>query len=115
MNTSYFAKSSRHSNAVSIAARAPDWYNGRQYKILAPKWNFFKKYKDENDEKYHDQVFYIEQYYREVLDKLNPHQVLRDLGENAVLLCWEKSGDFCHRHLVADWLREKLGVQITEL
>lgn len=115
MHTSYFAKSANNQNAVSIAGKAPIWFKGRQYKVLAPGYWFFKKYKDENDEKYHDEVFYTEQYYREVLDKLNPHQVLRDLGEDAVLLCWEKSGEFCHRHLVADWLRGKLGVQISEL
>jgi len=39
--------------------------------------------------------------------------VYEELGENAVLLCWEKDG-FCHRHLVADWLQEKLGIEIKE-
>ena len=25
---------------------------------------------------------------------------------HVVLLCYEKRGDFCHRHLVADWLNK---------
>ena len=110
MNTSYFAKSGKHPNAVSIAGKAPDGFKGRQYKILAPKIWFFKKYKLDGDVDY-----YTEQYNAEVLDQLDPKEVLRDLGEDAVILCWEKPGQFCHRRLVAQWLNEKLGLDIKEL
>jgi uncharacterized protein (DUF488 family) len=110
MNTSYYAKSSKLPNAVSIAGKAPDWYTGREYKQLAPKYWFFKKYKDDGDEK-----FYTEQYKKEVLDQLDPKKVFEELGENSVILCWEKSGKFCHRHLVAEWFKEKLGIEVTEL
>jgi uncharacterized protein (DUF488 family) len=34
--------------------------------------------------------------------------------EGKVLLCYEKSGDFCHRHLVAEWLR-RYGYEVKEL
>lgn len=115
MHTSYFAKSANNPNSVSIAGRAPNWYNGKQYKVLAPKWSFFKRYKDKNDEMYKNHDFYIEHYYKEVLNKLNPQQVFMELGENAVILCWEASGKFCHRHLVSQWLMNNLGIQITEL
>ena len=27
--------------------------------------------------------------------------------EDIVLICYEKPGDFCHRHLVANWLRHQ--------
>ena len=110
MNTSYFAKSGNHPDAVSIAGSAPGFYKGRVYKKLAPKYWFFKKYKEDNDE-----AFYVEQYQKEVLNKLDPHQVYADLGENAVLLCWEKSGKFCHRHLIARWLESALGISIYEI
>ena len=30
-------------------------------------------------------------------------------------MCWEKSGDFCHRHLVAEWVEENLGITIEEI
>jgi hypothetical protein len=110
MQTSYYSKSANHPNAVSIAAKAPDWYKGRQYKKLAPRYWFFKKYKEDGDKE-----FYTEQYYKEVLSVLDPKQVYKDLGENAVLLCWEKSGDFCHRHLVAEWLSKELGIEIKEI
>ncbi len=32
-----------------------------------------------------------------------------------VLLCYEKSGEFCHRHLVAKWLEENLKIEIKEV
>jgi uncharacterized protein (DUF488 family) len=35
-------------------------------------------------------------------------------ASQATLLCWEKPGDFCHRHLVADWLRNA-GYEISEI
>lgn len=110
MNTSYFGKSADHPNAVSIASRAPGAFRGREYKQLAPKSWFLTKYKIDKDEE-----FYAEQYKAEVLDPLDPKEVLRDLGEDAVLLCWEKPGEFCHRRLVAEWFKEKLGVEVKEL
>jgi len=108
MQTSYYAKY-KGKNAVSIAGKCPTWYKGREYKKLAPKYWFFIKYKQDGDKE-----FYTKQYQKEVLDKLDPQQVYEELGENAVLLCWEKSGDFCHRHLVASWLENELGIKVDE-
>jgi uncharacterized protein (DUF488 family) len=110
IQTSYFAKSANHPNAVSIAGKAPEWYKGRQYKKLAPKYWFFKKFKEDNDI-----VFYTEHYYKEVLDLLDPLEIVQELGENAVILCWEASDKFCHRHLVAEWLQKHLNIEIKEL
>ena len=107
MQTSYYAKY-KGENAVSIAGKCPTWYKGREYKKLAPSYWFFKKYKEDGDKQ-----FYTEQYQKEILDKLDPQHVYEELGENAVLLCWEKSG-FCHRFLVSKWLEEKLGIEIKE-
>ena len=50
---------------------------------------------------------------------LDAQRVYEDLerlsnGRDCVLLCYEKSGDFCHRHLVADWLNKKLDLNIQE-
>ena len=110
MNTSYYSKSASSPNAVSIAGRAPTWYKGREYKKLAPKYWFFKKYKEDGDEK-----FYTEQYQKEVLDKLDVQTVFNELGEDAILLCWESPEKFCHRHLVANWLNKNLDIKVTEL
>jgi hypothetical protein len=76
MNTSYFAKSSKHPKAVAITIKRPQFYKGRHYPKLAPKPWFLKKYKKDKDEN-----FYIEQYYKEVLNKLNPKKSIKN---------WEK-------------------------
>lgn len=108
MQTSYFAKY-KGANAVSIAGKCPEWFTGRQYKKLAPKYWFFKKYKEDGDID-----FYTERYKEEVLSKLDPKQVYEELGSDSVILCWEAPGKFCHRYLVAKWLSESLGIDIHE-
>lgn len=110
MKTSYFAKAKNITNTISIARKAPSGFRGRQYKALAPKYWFFKRYKEDGDEN-----FYTEQYHKEVLSRLDPVKVYRDLGKDAVLLCWERPDKFCHRHLVAKWLCDGLNIEIEEL
>ena len=95
---------------VSIAAKAPNWYNGREYKKLAPKYWFFKKYKEDGDEE-----FYTKQYYKEVLDSLDPEVVFNELGETSIIICWEPYNKFCHRFIVAEWLSKELGIKIKEI
>ena len=56
----------------------------------------------------HDNAYYIEHFEREVLDDLNADTVFAELsalsgGQAFALICYERPGDFCHRHLVAEW------------
>lgn len=115
--TSYYAKSKKLPDdlvRISIAGKAPAGYVGLEYKKVAPKYGFFMEWK-----KNHDNDFYIEHFEKEVLNVLDAQRVYDDLerlsnGRDCVLLCYEKSGDFCHRHLVADWLNKKLDLNIQE-
>lgn len=110
MYTSYYAKY-KGNNGISIAGKCPSFYKGKEYKKLAPKYTWWKNWKDgliDNNE-------YIKLYYETVLNKLDPQQVYNELGENAVLLCWENKDKFCHRHIVAKWLENNLNVKVTEL
>ena len=108
--TSYFAKLSKlpaNITPIAICGKSPEWYKGIQYKKLAPKWSFFSIWKET-----HDNEYYIKHFNEEVLNPLNVNDVINELyslaGKNQdndiVLICYEKPGDFCHRHLVADWL-----------
>lgn len=115
--TSYFAKLRKlPENAVpiSICGKAPDWYTGLQYKKLAPKYDFFMKWKQD-----HDDAEYIRCFDAQVLDGLDPTKVFEELQSMAgpdkiiVLICYEKPGDFCHRHLVAKWFT-KHGIPCEE-
>lgn len=111
MRTSSFSKvyTFKGFDFVSIAAKAPADFKGRQYKKLAPSWQIFKKYKKDRDEQ-----AYTKEYLK-ILDRLDPQTVLDELGEDAVLLCYERPGEFCHRQLVALWLEAELGITIEEL
>jgi hypothetical protein len=100
MKTSYFAKSGKDPNAVAICAYCPSWYTGKQYPALAPPWSLVSAYK-----KTGDKDAYEEFYLKHVLANLSPSKVIVDLGNSAILLCYENPQDFCHRHIVADWLR----------
>lgn len=115
--TSYFAKLNKlppNVVPISICGKAPAWYNGLQYKKLAPKYSFFSEWKkngDNND--------YIEHFNDEVLSTLYPKTVYNELlklsgGKDIVLICYEKPTDFCHRHLVAEWLTTN-GIECEEI
>ncbi len=116
MKTGYFGKMKSYPKDkgfkfVSIA-RFNKFWTGDEYKKLAPPANIIKL---ENKE------LYIKLYYDQVLNKLNPQEVYNELGDNAVLLCYEKYSDIengtavCHRRLVAKWLEDNLGITVDEL
>lgn len=115
MKTSYFGsrKFKEGMNLVRISTSAPDWFPWplRSFPKLYPGWELLKRYKEGQDNQEEARVLYHSQ----VLSKLDPKEVWEELGEDAVLLCWEKTDSFCHRHLVAEWLEENLGVKIEEL
>lgn len=62
----------------------------------------------------HDNDYYIEHFQAEILDRLDATTVIKELnylvqnvnGKDIALICYEKSSDFCHRHLVAEWLNQ---------
>lgn len=99
---------------ISICSKAPDWWTGRQYKKLAPKYDFFKKWKEN-----HDNAYYIACFSGQVLSKLNPTEVIGELfrdipdGCTIALVCYEKPDEFCHRHLVAEWF-QSVGYVVKE-
>ena len=106
--TTYFANLKNLPSTITpiaICGKSPDYYSGLQYKKLAPKYSFFSIWKET-----HDNDYYIASFHIEVLAKLNPAIVVKELQElsptnDIALVCYEKPNDFCHRHLVAQWLR----------
>lgn len=110
MNTSYFAKYRNGAGGVSIALYPPRGFAGKRYKALAPPDWLLKRYKQAPDEEQ-----YTRDYKTHVLDKLDPKQVFKDLGPDAVLLCFEAPDKFCHRRLVARWLEKHLSIIVDEL
>ena len=57
---------------------------------------------------------YTAEYTSDVLDHLDAKAIVEILGPDAILCCYEKSGEFCHRHMAAAWLQDELGIEISE-
>ena len=116
MYTGYFGKMKSYPKdkeyRYASIARSNKFWSGEEYKKLTPPASIIK---------IEDKELYTKLYYEQVLNNLNPQEVYNELGDNAVLLCYEKYADieqgktFCHRHMVAKWLEEKLGVEVKEL
>ena len=107
MYTSYYANLKKIPAGlvpVAISVGVPRWFKGRTEIRLAPTRAML-----EYTAKQYDKCF------AEILKKLDPREVYESLGENAVMLCWEKAGLRCHRRWVAEWLEQSLGSEIPEL
>lgn len=110
--TSYFANIKNlpeNLRLVSIARSTPKYVNCEKCSELFPDWEIINLVKSnpckESEEKYTE-------VYKKQLEKLDAEEIANKL-QNSILLCYEKPGDFCHRHLVAKWLR-KSGISCIE-
>ena len=57
--------------------------------------------------------------YDRILASQDANQVVKQIemlsgGKDVALCCYEKPGDFCHRHILAKWLTEKTGIELKE-
>ena len=91
-------------------------YVGECYPTLAPKLSFWKIWHNNigiiNEDL--NNKYYIEEYYKSVLSKLDPEKIYEEL-DNHILLCYEDNNEFCHRHIVSAWLELLLGVEVPEI
>jgi hypothetical protein len=88
---------------IGISQGNNRWFNGPYRKELAPTWAMLKM----NQEDYDKEFF-------KILSRLDAKKIYNDLPDNAVLLCYEKFNDKCHRRAVAEWLEAELGIEVTE-
>jgi uncharacterized protein (DUF488 family) len=112
IRTSYFAKY-KEADGVSIALKSPEWFKGESYKFLAPSWSILWNFKS-SGQTIADEQEYERRFRAEILSKLDP-KVIAQGCDGKVLLCYEKSGYFCHRHIVANWLKEELNIDVVEV
>lgn len=100
---------------VSISLGLPKFKIGykisKQVYSLAPGRDYFRAREDVFTDRY-----------LEGLEKLGIEKVMRILeglveqGKDLVLLCFEDTDkDLCHRTLLANWLKEKKGLEVLEL
>lgn len=108
--TSYFSRY-RGENGVSIARSQPK-NKGKPYhrelKMFRPPFWILEGFKNGSITEAE-----FKHYYKNiVLQGLDPVSWGKRL-QGKVLLCWENPDSFCHRHIVADWLR-KAGFEVKE-
>lgn len=127
IRTGYFGgmKKERYQNSVSISRSVPKDIKGHipEMQDLAPSWETLNEYRNGKT----DADGYTENFYRDLMKsgyaadaktfemkekiaRLNALEALRTIaGESGTvtLLCWEKPGDFCHRHVISEWLGGK--------
>ncbi len=91
-------------------------FKGKCIPELAPDLDLLLRYKDNigivpaevNEREY------IEQYYTSVLSQVNIEELLEG-EEDPILLCYEKGQEFCHRHVVADYIEIMYGVEVKDV
>lgn len=118
MFTSYFAKVPQIEYPLSIARINPEWYDKPSYPKLAPSKELLFDFKYGAHKG--DTEFYTAEFLK-YLDTLDFKEVMQELSgiygpdsiDRLTLICYEKPSDFCHRHLVANWLRQH-GADISE-
>lgn len=111
--TSYFARGKHLKQAgivpVSISLKSPRWFKGEEVKELAPTYPILQLGRSGDTAGYTTK-------FRELLEAQDKQQILDDLkfiseqngNQDVAICCYEKVTDFCHRHIVADWLNESL-------
>lgn len=100
---------------VSISRRSPKHWAGAQCKDFAPSSSLLAQYHRGMSE-----VEYTDRYRQEIDELSDFYSVFVQLaklakGRDIVLLCYEKKGDFCHRHILSDIVFERYGYRINEL
>jgi uncharacterized protein (DUF488 family) len=108
--------SARGAGRVAISRSVPKFLKGKiavYEKLAPPAWMV----------RITDREKWCRCYRKVVLGELNPLQVYNELhalageGNEPILLCYERLEDpdeWCHRRLVAEWFREKLGIDVDE-
>jgi uncharacterized protein (DUF488 family) len=109
MNTSYLAHY-KGINGVAITLRKPWFFTGPHYPQLAPSLDLLTRFQ----KKTITEAEYEQEYRRDILSSLDPQKVYDDLKDK-VILCYEKPPKFCHRHIVAVWIKEKLNIEVIEI
>lgn len=116
--TSYFAKMRKmtpeqQARCFSIAQYTPKGIKIRRISQLAPAPYLLLHYKEDGD-----QETFRDAYWKQ-LESIQPDakrltKVIGQYYDDCIFLCFEKSEDFCHRHILADWLNS-YGVECKEL
>lgn len=89
---------------------------GKAIPQLAPKRSFWEiwhtnigKISEEEN-----MMYYINEYYKQVLSKVNIEELLKN-EKDPILLCYEESEEFCHRHVLAEYINLIYGIEVFDI
>ena len=116
--TSYYGKLSRKDVSdvvlVQVSNTKPDWFPHEvvNWSKLAPDWRDINAYR----EGALPVEMFKERYIGKLNSQYNKDEIISDIytlmeSGNVILLCWEKTGQVCHR----EWLSEWLDIGIAEM
>ena len=91
-------------------------FEGKAIPKLAPKLSFWKTWEDNigKIDEYENTKFYISEYYKQVLIGIDIEEILSEEA-SPILLCYEDSNKFCHRHVLAEYIELKYGIKVSEI
>jgi uncharacterized protein YeaO (DUF488 family) len=87
---------------------------------FSPTWDLFKEYKNSPEGQQREDR-YVQRFKDEVLLNRDINSIVKSWSDNFglnqkyVLLCYETPSDFCHRHIVAEAISDKYGIEVPEL
>lgn len=119
--TGYFARIEKYKELglypVSIARYNPKGMNIFTLVAVAPSEDILRDYKSGRiTEIEYDFRYRLQLQNRNILEDLNfiDSKVPKEY-KGVVLCCYEKSGSFCHRHILAGYIDEKFSIDVKEV
>lgn len=91
-------------------------FEGKSLTRLAPKRAFWNEWHNniERIPEEENTKFYIQEYYKQVLSQVDIEELLKD-EKVPILLCYERGQDFCHRHVLAEFINIRYGIDVEDL
>jgi uncharacterized protein YeaO (DUF488 family) len=115
MKTGFFnlLRKNKIPGAVSIAVGKPRYVKvEHQARQFAPTWSLLKKFRADRV----SEAEYVAEFNAQLagLDASKAMVAITEKVDDPVIMCHCGVQDFCHRHLVAEWLENELGIDIEE-
>lgn len=111
--TSNYARQGQNPKAYAVSVKPPDWYEGKTLPLLAPTWDIVSGIQ-KGVFTYDD---YREEYLRLLEDRNKNNKVtdlIKSLPEGSFLLCYEPPNEFCHRHILGQWILHNCAIYVEE-
>ena len=100
----------RDRRVVSIARTRPAGFRGRSAEWLFPSAELLDAYRRGQVHPAEYRRRYLAQ-----LEDVPAAEIVQRLGADAILVCWERAGSFCHRRVLAEKIEKELGILVPEL